>query len=629
MRRIGVFWWCVLITLLSVSFVFAERVNFATPSQGATVSAVSEHPSYLAVEAVDGDTGATSYNSAWVPQMNASLKPWLIIDLGQPRLIDELKLYKQNPPPGPAMPRDYTIEIWVGGRWEVLVSVSGNLEPVHTLPLPLGTVAERVRITITSTERGAGVWPFLNEVQIFGEEAPFLRRPAPEAWVQEKEIRLEGFAQPRSIVAFEVNDEETGADLLVGETGHFLASIELKPGRNEVRPVLLDEEGNKVKEGSARVVNWQVGTASGVVVDSLNAPLQNVLVAVGGTGKLTYTDENGAFELATLPAGSQRLVFEKEGYLIHEIEIDIPVASTLVLDLVQLSAGQGSVPAAAVLQLGETRQAGIELTWSPVEEAAYYHVYRSQLPMLSAEQGELVATFLTETEWLDRTVESGKEYWYCVIAKGQGGQESLSSNVVAGSCFYIAGSVIQEAAPFEAIADVVVANPRDGNQVLTDQNGQFAIAVTEGAEYVRLRFAKVGYVTVQLTVTSEFLDVEMEPLVVPGSFLSVIYTEAFPNPFSPNGDGVRDEVSITYVIDQPATLAEPMKVQVEIYNLAGQKVRTLFDGELTSGAYEITWDGKTDSGKALASGLYFYRVYVQNQGEPRYPAEQKPIVLVR
>ena len=92
---------------------------------------------------------------------------------------------------------------------------------------------------------------------------------------------------------------------------------------------------------------------------------------------------------------------------------------------------------------------------------------------------------------------------------------------------------------------------------------------------------------------------------------------------------MRDEVSITYVIDQPATLAEPMKVQVEIYNLAGQKVRTLFDGELTSGAYEITWDGKTDSGKALASGLYFYRVYVQNQGEPRYPAEQKPIVLVR
>lgn len=626
MRRIGVFWWCMLITLLLAGTVFAAKVNYASQSQGATANAVSEHPSYLAVEAIDGATGSSS---AWVPQMNASAKPWLIIDLGKPRLIAELKLYKENPPPGPSMAADYTIEGWAGGRWNVLANITGNTEPVHTLSLGVGIVVERVRITVTSTEKGANSWPYINEVEILGESAPFLRRPAPESWVQDKVIRLEGFAQPRSTVAFQVNGNQAGADLLVDETGHFTASIELSPGSNEVKPVLLNESGDIVDEGPARIVNWQVGSVSGVVLDSLDDPLENVLVAAQGTGIAAYTDANGAYELAALPAGSQRLVFMKEGYSIGEVTLNVPCASTLALDPVQLSAGQGSIPEAAALQLVEAKQAGIKLTWNKVEGADFYHVYRSQLPMSTKEQGELVAAFLTETEWTDQTIESGKEYWYCVTAIGQRGEESPGSNVVAGSCSYITGSVVQAAAPFEAISDVLVTNPQDGSQVLTDQNGHFAIPLAEGAENVRLRFSKVGYATVQLAAAGEHLDAEMEPLVVPGSILSVIYTEAFPNPFSPNGDGVRDEVTITYVIDQPASFAEPMKVQIAIYNLAGQKVRTLLEGEQASGAYEITWDGKSDSGKTLPSGLYFYRVYVENKGEPRYPAEQKPVVLIR
>ncbi len=629
MRRIGVSWWCILTMLLLSGTGLAAKVNFATQSQGATVSAASEHPSYLAIEVIDGDTGAASYNSAWAPQMNASASPWLLIDLGKPRLIDELKIYKQNSPPGPAMATDYTIEVWADGRWETLANISGNLEPVHTLSLGAGKVAERVRFIITSTERGAGVWPFLNEIQIFGEGTPFLRRPAPEAWTKDKVVRLEGFAQPRSTVAFQVNDVPSGTDLLVDETGHFTAFLELSPGRNEVKPVLLDQSGSIIETGTARIVYWQVGTVSGVVTDSSGAPLENVLVAAQGSAIKTYTDSSGAYQLENAPFGNQSLVFVKEGYSSHQVSINVPLASNVNLEPIQLTAVQGSTPVDVNVKLGSTKQAGIKLSWSQSPEAVYYHVYRSELPILSAEQGELVGACLTQTEWLDETVDSGKPYWYAVTAIGQSGLESSGSNVVTGACSYIAGSVIEAAAPFAAISGVAVANPADGSQVSTDLNGQYILPVVKAAEHVRLRFAKAGYVTVQLIAAGEYQDIEMEPLVVPGSMLSVIYTEAFPNPFSPNGDGVRDETTITYVVDQPASSEEQIRVQIEIYNMAGQKVRTLFEGEQASGAYEISWDGKTDSGKSLSSGLYFYRVYVQNQGEPRYPAEQKPIVLIR
>ena len=69
----------------------------------------------------------------------------------------------------------------------------------------------------------------------------------------------------------------------------------------------------------------------------------------------------------------------------------------------------------------------------------------------------------------------------------------------------------------------------------------------------------------------------------------------FPNPFNPS-------TKITYQI------SEAEKVNLEIYNALGEKVRTLVNDTKDSGQYEVIWDGKNQAGNDLSSGVYFYRL---------------------
>jgi flagellar hook assembly protein FlgD len=49
-------------------------------------------------------------------------------------------------------------------------------------------------------------------------------------------------------------------------------------------------------------------------------------------------------------------------------------------------------------------------------------------------------------------------------------------------------------------------------------------------------------------------------------------------------------------------------VKVEIFNLLGQKVRTLVDEPLRAGHKLVDWDGCDDGGEEVCSGIYFYRI---------------------
>jgi hypothetical protein len=56
-----------------------------------------------------------------------------------------------------------------------------------------------------------------------------------------------------------------------------------------------------------------------------------------------------------------------------------------------------------------------------------------------------------------------------------------------------------------------------------------------------------------------------------------------------------------------------MSAKVEIYNIKGQKVRTLESGNLNKGLNYLYWDGKNSDNKASASGVYFYRITAGDQ----------------
>jgi hypothetical protein len=68
----------------------------------------------------------------------------------------------------------------------------------------------------------------------------------------------------------------------------------------------------------------------------------------------------------------------------------------------------------------------------------------------------------------------------------------------------------------------------------------------------------------------------------------------YPNPFNP-------ATTIEY------SLPKREDVTIDIFNLLGQKVRTLVDEYKSAGTYHITWDGTDTSGNPLATGIYFCR----------------------
>ena len=67
----------------------------------------------------------------------------------------------------------------------------------------------------------------------------------------------------------------------------------------------------------------------------------------------------------------------------------------------------------------------------------------------------------------------------------------------------------------------------------------------------------------------------------------------YPNPFNPT-------TTISFDV------AEQSQVSIAIFNIMGQKVRTLLNTEKAPGTYQIQWNGQNDYGVRVASGMYVY-----------------------
>jgi hypothetical protein len=106
------------------------------------------------------------------------------------------------------------------------------------------------------------------------------------------------------------------------------------------------------------------------------------------------------------------------------------------------------------------------------------------------------------------------------------------------------------------------------------------------------------------TTTSVDFDEDQKP------FIFTLF-QNYPNPFNP-------VTKIHYVVEGRQTEAavggrstadgSSTPITLKIYNILGQKVRTLVDETKRAGSHEVIWDGKDDRGKEVASGIYFYKL---------------------
>ena len=99
-----------------------------------------------------------------------------------------------------------------------------------------------------------------------------------------------------------------------------------------------------------------------------------------------------------------------------------------------------------------------------------------------------------------------------------------------------------------------------------------------------------------------------EPELPPDFFLS----SAAPNPFS-------EQTTLRFGVTSTSSGA----AEIAVFDLLGRRVRTLLEGTLGPGLHSVNWDGTTDDGTPLASGLY---LCILTQGGLR---TQGKVVLVR
>lgn len=84
----------------------------------------------------------------------------------------------------------------------------------------------------------------------------------------------------------------------------------------------------------------------------------------------------------------------------------------------------------------------------------------------------------------------------------------------------------------------------------------------------------------------------------------------YPNPFNPS-------TTIRFELNRMC------KVKLQVFDLLGRRVRTLFSGRMSAGRHTRIWDGKDEAGNPVSSGVYIYRLQTANK------AQTKKMVLLR
>ncbi len=123
-----------------------------------------------------------------------------------------------------------------------------------------------------------------------------------------------------------------------------------------------------------------------------------------------------------------------------------------------------------------------------------------------------------------------------------------------------------------------------------------AIGNSATAQLVNVTLSDFYYNDTQITSTSNAIIVLSPVTSIDEEIPAAVSSLAnYPNPFNPT-------TSIDFY------LAQSGKIDAAIYNLRGQRIFTLHEGEMRSGNHRFVWSGTDDQGRELSSGIYLIRI---------------------
>lgn len=139
----------------------------------------------------------------------------------------------------------------------------------------------------------------------------------------------------------------------------------------------------------------------------------------------------------------------------------------------------------------------------------------------------------------------------------------------------------------------VVLDIKEYKKMLFDHNGVCGHSwITETGRPWTDAIARgvVGAAMIELQLQAPITSVDDAGIPIPIQSL-----RAYPNPFNPN-------TTLEFQISTPG------KTNISIYNLKGQKVKTLADSHYASGKHSIVWNGMDSKGASVSSGIYLVKL---------------------
>ncbi len=136
----------------------------------------------------------------------------------------------------------------------------------------------------------------------------------------------------------------------------------------------------------------------------------------------------------------------------------------------------------------------------------------------------------------------------------------------------------------------------DGTRDYAKEGESFRLSINGTPLYPELTWSEHGAL-----IEMSALSTSPYGAVVPGSFA---LHQNYPNPFNPT-------TTISFNLPQAG------QVELAVYNLLGQQIRTLVSGDLAAGSHTVEWNGRSDNGEAVSTGIYFYRLTAGDLSETR------------
>ncbi len=170
--------------------------------------------------------------------------------------------------------------------------------------------------------------------------------------------------------------------------------------------------------------------------------------------------------------------------------------------------------------------------------------------------------------------------------------------------FYLDGTPID--------SNTIVHNPENSLQMSSDNAVSLTCLFTV---WMDNRILGHGF-DIYASILTYRPEVGVEEEIVHQVASEFCLSQNYPNPFN-STTLIPFTISPPPVNSSQSTVHSPIPTALAIYNVLGQRIKTLVNEDKLPGHYQITWDGKDESGQEVSSGVYFYRLKTGEQAQTK------------